>query len=409
MTAILGFSREQIFAAVKDMYTAVATAPTEPYHFPVGREACRVVGYPDEVLEGLPDQAVGSFAGVGYPFRAGVIRAGDTVLDIGSGSGTDAFVASRLVGPKGKVYALDMTPAMVAKLRGLAARAGNIEVIEGNAERVPLPDASIDVVTSNGMLNLVPDKRRAIAEIFRVLRPGGRVQIADIVIARPVPPTCAADPKLWAECVVGATVDEDYLQMFRDAGFTDVAVLRESDYFSHSRSADTQKVAHSFGGRAVEIAMRRAERAPAAWVQIARRLDPRRVAAAIERRGLAGTVALVLAVLSCYGTLAAIAVLSLAGVTLALNNAAVAGTIVFFAVAAAALVGLGIRKHGSTAPLVPAIAGAALVSFAMLVTYYWTVELAGFLALAAAVYWDLRLRSRAVVPFRNRHDVAHST
>ena len=411
MTAILGFSREQIFVAVKDMYTAVATAPTEPYHFPVGRAACRVVGYPDEVLNGLPDDAVGSFAGVGYPFRAGVIRAGDTVLDIGSGSGTDAFVASRLVGPAGKVWALDMTPAMLEKLRRLVAAsgAGNIEVIEGNAERVPLPEESVDVVTSNGVLNLVPDKRRAIAEIFRVLRPGARVQIADIVIGRPVPPACAANPKLWAECVVGATVDEDYLEMFRDAGFTDVAVLRESDYFSHSRSADTQKVAHSFGGRAVEIAMRRGARVPSTLVRFARRADPRRVAAAIERRGLSGTLALIVAALSCYGTLAAIAILSLLGVTLAVSNAAVASVIVFFAVLAAALVGLGLRKHGSAAALIPAIAGAAMVGFALLVAYHWALELAGFLLLAAAVFWDFRLRARAVRAPGHGAEIAHST
>jgi protein-L-isoaspartate O-methyltransferase len=135
MVAILGFSRADLLAAVKDMYTAVATEPARAFHFPVGRVACRAVGYPDQVLDGLSEAAIGSFAGVGYPFRARVIRAGDTVLDIGSGSGTDAFIASRLVGPTGKVYALDMTPAMVAKLRRLIAETGtdNIEVIEGNA------------------------------------------------------------------------------------------------------------------------------------------------------------------------------------------------------------------------------------------------------------------------------------
>jgi len=178
MVAILGFTRDDILGAVKDMYTAVATAPTGRFHFPVGLTGCRAVGYPEEALRGLPDAAVESFAGVGYPFRAEVIRTGDTVLDIGSGSGTDALIASRLVGPSGKVYALDMTPAMVTKLRRLApTRASNVEVIEGNAERIPRPDASVDVVTSNGMLNLVPDKRRAIAEMFRVLRPGGCVRV----------------------------------------------------------------------------------------------------------------------------------------------------------------------------------------------------------------------------------------
>jgi arsenite methyltransferase len=289
MVAILGFSRADILAAVKDMYTAVATEPARAFHFPVGRVACRAVGYPDQVLDGLPEAAIGSFAGVGYPFRAGVIRAGDTVLDIGSGSGTDAFIASRLVGPTGKVYALDMTPAMVAKLRRLIAETGtdNLEVIEGNAERVPLADASVDVVTSNGMLNLVPDKRRAIAEIFRVLRPGGRVQIADIVIGLPVTPDCAADPKLWAECVVGATVDEDYLALFRDAGFADVAVLREFNYFAHSRSHETQDVARRFRARAIEITTRREAHAPAKLVQPAptRPAATRHLAAAAWARG----------------------------------------------------------------------------------------------------------------------------
>jgi len=397
MVAILGFTREDILVAVKDMYTAVATAPSARFHFPVGLTGCRAVGYPEQALRGLPDAAIESFAGVGYPFRAGIVRAGDTVLDIGSGSGTDALIASRLVGPMGRVYALDMTPAMVAKLRGLIAttRASNIEVIEGNAERIALPDASVDVVTSNGMLNLVPDKRRAIAEMFRVLRPGGRVQIADIVIGLPVTPDCAADPKLWAECVVGATVAEDYLAMFRDAGFADVEVLREFDYFAHSASPDTQDVARRFHARSIEITMRRGARAPAKIVQLARRMDPRRIAAALERRGLAGIVALGVAACACYGTLAALAVLSVLGITLAVNDAAVAGVVALLAALAAAVVGLGMRKHRSAGPVLPAALGAALIGFAMLVRYDWRIELAGFVLLAAAVAWDWRLRRHA--------------
>lgn len=260
MVAILGFSRDDIIVAVKDMYTAVATTPTAHFHFPVGRAACRLVGYPAEVLDALPETVVESFAGVGYPFAAGVVRRGDTVLDVGAGSGTDAFVAARCVGPEGKVWALDMTPAMLARLRARIAESAlaNVAVIEGNAEAIPLSDASVDVVTSNGVLNLVPDKARAAAEIFRVLRPGGRVQIADIVIRQPVGPGCRKDPKLWAECVVGATVVDDYLAMFRTAGFDGVTVLREFDYFAHSPSHETQAVARRFGAHAVEITMRRA-------------------------------------------------------------------------------------------------------------------------------------------------------
>jgi arsenite methyltransferase len=259
MVAILGFGRNEIIAAVQQMYSAVAQSPAMGFHFPVGREACRLVGYPDDLLDALPPRAVESFAGVGYPFGAGVIEPGDVVLDIGSGSGTDTLIASRQVGDNGKVWALDITPAMAAKLRATLDAEGirNVEVIEGSAENIPLPDASVDVVTSNGVLNLVPDKRQAFAEIARVLRPGGRVQIADIVVARPVSDKARSDPQLWAECVVGASVDEDYLTLQREAGLADVKVQREIDYFAASPSADTRRVAEGLGARAIELVARR--------------------------------------------------------------------------------------------------------------------------------------------------------
>jgi SAM-dependent methyltransferase len=254
MVAILGFNRDQIFSAVRQMYGEVAASPSTPFHFPVGRSACLFVGYPEELIDGVPAGALESFAGVGCPFHAGVIEAGDRALDVGAGSGTDTLIAARFVGSEGKVWALDMTPAMIAKLRRNIAVVG-AEIIEGNAESIPLPDASVDVVTSNGVLNLVPDKAKAVAEIFRVLRPGGRVQIADIVLSRPVGEERRTDAKLWAECVVGATVDEDYLDLFRAAGFDGVSVLRRFDYFSGSASADTRRIAAALGGRAAEITM----------------------------------------------------------------------------------------------------------------------------------------------------------
>ena len=251
MVAILSNQREVIFDAVRAMYTAVATAPEKGFHFPTGRPACEFVGYPAEDLEAIPATAVESFAGVGYPFAAGVVRPGDVVLDVGSGSGTDVLIASRLAGPTGKVYALDMTEAMRGKLRANVERTGatNVEILEANAEEVPLPDASVSVVTSNGVLNLVPDKPRAIAEIFRVLRPGGRVQIADIVLATDPSEACRSHPELWAECVVGATRETNFLEMFRAAGLTDVEVLSHLDYFAGSPSPETRKVAASFGAQ----------------------------------------------------------------------------------------------------------------------------------------------------------------
>jgi len=243
--------KEFIFKAVEEMYTDVASRPGAVFHFPTGRLACLFVGYPADQLDCVPAEATESFAGVGYPFAADVIREGDTVLDVGSGSGTDALIAAMLTGANGTVYALDMTRAMREKLqRNVAAmKIGYVRVIEGNAEQIPLPDASIDVVTSNGVLNLVPDKPAAFGEIARVLKPGGRLQISDIALRVPVSEQSRTDPRLWAECVVGAVVEDDYLSMLRAAGL-DVEVIRDMDYFAGSVSASTRRAAHGLGAHA---------------------------------------------------------------------------------------------------------------------------------------------------------------
>lgn len=254
MVAIVSDKREFIFRAVADMYTDVATHPEKTFHFPTGRLACLFVGYPGHQLDLIPASAPESFAGVGYPFAADVIRQGDVILDIGSGSGTDTLIASMLTGPQGKVYGLDMTRAMLEKLRRNVASMGakNVVPLEGNAEEIPLPDSSVDVVTSNGVLNLVPDKRRAFAEIARVLKPGGRLQISDISLANPVSDSARSNPKLWAECVVGAVVEDDYLEKLRAAGL-DVEVISRLDYFAGSVSEDTRRVAHGLGAHSVVL------------------------------------------------------------------------------------------------------------------------------------------------------------
>ena len=234
------------------MYTDVATHPGKTFHFPTGTARLPVRRLPGRPARPHPGDRAESFAGVGYPFAAGVIREGDVILDIGSGSGTDTLIASTLTGPRGKVYGLDMTHAMLDKLRRNVAAMGaaNVEPLEGNAEEIPLPDASVDVVTSNGVLNLVPDKPRAFAEIARVLKPGGRLQISDIALATPVSEKARADPKLWAECVVGAVVEDDYLAKLRAAGLN-VEVIGRLDYFAGSVSADTRRAAHGFGAHTI--------------------------------------------------------------------------------------------------------------------------------------------------------------
>ena len=253
MVALWSNKREFIFKAVRDMYTDVALNPDKVFHFPTGRLACLFVGYPAEQLDLLPRAAVESFAGVGYPFAASTIRTADTVLDIGSGSGTDTLLASTMA-RDGRVYGLDMTGAMLDKLRHNAASMGDlcVEALEGNAEEIPLSDSSIDVVTSNGVLNLVPDKRRAFSEIARVLRRGGRLQISDIAVHDPVSEKARADPKLWAECVVGAVVEGDYLSLLSEAGL-EVEIIGRQDYFSGSVNVDTRRAAKSLGAHAITL------------------------------------------------------------------------------------------------------------------------------------------------------------
>ncbi len=250
MVAITGNTREHILEAVRLVYSDLANHPHKEFHFPTGRETCLFLGYTPEQLDAVPAAAVDAFAGVGCPFLANGIRPGDTVLDIGAGAGTDTLIAAGLTGPGGRVYGLDMTRAMQERLASNIRLMGieHVQVIPGNAEEIPLPDASVDVITSNGVINLVPDKPKAIAELFRVLRPGGRVQIADIVIGSQEDILSEARdiPRLWAECIVGAVTRSGYFDMFEAAGFERPQATHRFDYFSKSRRQETREIAASF-------------------------------------------------------------------------------------------------------------------------------------------------------------------
>ncbi len=185
--------------AVQAQYAEVATRPAKGFHFHVGRSLVTLLGYDPVDVHMLPDEVVESFAGVANPFVWGRLRPGEMVVDVGSGAGLDALIAARQVGPAGRVVGVDMTPAMLLKARANAALAGvaNAEFREGVAEALPVPDRSADVVLSNGVINLCPDKDAVLRELHRVLKPGGRLQLADIVISRPVPREAREDVDLW--------------------------------------------------------------------------------------------------------------------------------------------------------------------------------------------------------------------
>ena len=179
-------------------YAAVSQEPEREFVFPTGRAWAEDLEYPAE-LANVPEAAVESFAGVANPFSLGRLRRGERVADLGSGAGTDALVAAQMVGPEGSVVGIDMTPEMLAKARDAAAELGvaNVTFVEGEIESLPLADASIDVVVSNGVVDLVPDKDAVFAEIRRVLVPGGRIQLADVTIQRPVSEEGRRNIDLW--------------------------------------------------------------------------------------------------------------------------------------------------------------------------------------------------------------------
>ena len=183
---------------IKKTYSSVSEEPGRDFIFPTGRAWAEDLGYPDE-LANVPESAVESFAGVANPWTMGRLQPGERVLDLGSGAGTDSLVAAQMVGADGHVTGIDMTPEMLAKARNAAATmgVGNVEFVEGEAERLPFSDASFDVVISNGVIDLVPDKDAVFAELYRVLAPGGRMQIADVTIQNPVSEEGRRKIDLW--------------------------------------------------------------------------------------------------------------------------------------------------------------------------------------------------------------------
>jgi arsenite methyltransferase len=210
----------------------------------------------DEQAE-LPIEAVSASLGCGNPTALMKLQPGQTVLDLGSGGGIDVLLSARRVGPAGKVYGLDMTDEMLALARANQARAGvtNVELLKGEIEAVPLPDASVDVVISNCVINLSPDKDRVLREAFRVLRPGGQFAVSDVVVRKPVPEAIRRNVELWVGCIAGALDESDYRAKLASAGFTDVTIepwrvydLHDAKQVFTDAGLDAERVAETADG-----------------------------------------------------------------------------------------------------------------------------------------------------------------
>jgi arsenite methyltransferase len=195
----LDLDLDELRLAIQAEYQIVAEEPDHGFHFHTGRPLARILGYEDAWLEGIPEASIESFAGTGNPFSLGELEPGDRVVDVGCGAGIDSLIATKMVGSDGWVVGVDMTPAMIGKARQGAHEAGfeNVEFYQSFAEDLPVHDDWADVVISNGVLNLMPDKAATLQEINRVLKPGGRLQLADILVDREVPDSAKNKIDLW--------------------------------------------------------------------------------------------------------------------------------------------------------------------------------------------------------------------
>ena len=242
---------------VRSMYEEVALEPDRDFHFETGRPLAERLGYPPADLDRIPAAAIASFAGVGYFLDLAAVTAGDTVLDLGSGSGMDSFLAALAAGYEGHVIGVDMTRAQLAKARRLSEDEGfgAVEFREGYIESPPVDDGSIDCVISNGVINLSPDKPSVFAAAARALRPGGRLALADIVTEHQLPEGVTCDAALWAACIGGAMQRDGYRGAIESAGFEIETWRHNAEYRFVSDRADN--ATRKYGVTSISLLARR--------------------------------------------------------------------------------------------------------------------------------------------------------
>ncbi|MFC6837834.1 methyltransferase domain-containing protein [Halomarina ordinaria] len=247
---------DRLERAVKSVYRDVAEEPAEEYHFEMGRPLAERLGYPDRDLDTIPEEALESFAGVGYHFDFAGLDEGDDVLDLGSGSGTDVFVAAVHVGESGSVTGVDMTDEQLVKARHLRdeGEMDNVSFERGYIEDLPFEDGTFDVVLSNGVINLSPDKQQVFTEANRVLTAGGRIAISDIISEEPMPESIKNNEDLWAACIGGAEQVDRYTRLIEAAGF-EVRDVRDNQQYEFV-SAQAANACQQYGVKSISLGAR---------------------------------------------------------------------------------------------------------------------------------------------------------
>ena len=253
MTTITNFDPEDLESKVKAMYRSVAEDPHGEFHFEMGRALAERLGYAPADLDRIPAESIESFAGVGYYFHLADLKEGETVLDLGSGSGMDTFVAALKVGAGGKVVGIDMTDEQRTKAERLRDRDRfqNVTYMKGYIEDVPVPDGSVDVVISNGVINLALDKAKVFGEAARLLKPGGRLAISDIVTEVQLSESIVCNSTLWAACIGGAAQQDDYRAKIVAAGLRVVKVEDNTAYQFISDNA--RGASKKFGVKSISL------------------------------------------------------------------------------------------------------------------------------------------------------------
>ena len=256
-TAARTLDTQELEQRVRGMYEEVARDPDGDFHFETGRALAERLGYPGADLDRIPAAAIDSFAGVGHFLDLAAPEPGDAVLDLGSGSGMDSFLAALAVGPEGRVVGVDMTDEQLAKAGRLAAEGGigNVEFRQGYIEDPPVDEAAFDCAISNGVINLSPDKPAVFAAVARALRPGGRLALADIVTTSQLPEGVTCDASLWAACIGGATQRDGYREVIEAAGLKIVEWRENEQYRFVSERADN--AVRKYGVTSISLLARR--------------------------------------------------------------------------------------------------------------------------------------------------------